>query len=208
MKNPLIALFLLLFSCTLNAQFNNVDTIINQENYRSYFSFKYQNPIAVTYKLYQGGGSCSRTPFFFKGDSVIQCLTAFDYLKSGYDKGHLANAKDFAYSCQLEELTFRYYNCVPQTPTLNRGMWKVLETKIRLLSQTDSLLVVCYNDFNNTKINNIPVPTSCVKAVYSLTKRQWITIVMFTNTLSPIMTELTEAQTQFKFKISLCQLIY
>lgn len=42
----------------------------------------------------------------------MKCATDKDYLNSGYDAGHLANAEDFAFDRYKEEKTFRYYNCL------------------------------------------------------------------------------------------------
>jgi endonuclease G len=54
----------------------------------------------------------------------ITTATSRDYAGSGYDKGHMAAALDFASDCEKEEMTFVYYNALPQTPNLNRGVWK------------------------------------------------------------------------------------
>src|SRR5579872_4199445 len=36
------------------------DTVITNDVYTSYFSYKYHNPLYVQYKLYKGGGKCDR----------------------------------------------------------------------------------------------------------------------------------------------------
>jgi endonuclease G len=89
----------------------------------------------VKYKLYRGGGDCDRKQFHFTNENVHDVAKQSDYVHSGYDQGHLCNAEDFANDCRKEELTFRFYNCIPQTPNLNRGIWKGYEQKIRKLSQ-------------------------------------------------------------------------
>ena len=137
------------------------------------FSNKFHEPLWVSYKLYQGGGECERKSFHFINDiESLQTATNNDYSKSGYDKGHLANAEDFANDCTKDELTFRYYNCLPQTPNLNRGIWKTYETKIREWSQSDSLLVICGGVFGGQKIKNISVPDFCWKVVQSLSSKK------------------------------------
>ena len=103
-------------------------------------------------------------------------LPFFDYKKSGYDIGHMADAEDFAYNEILEKETFKYYNAVPQKPNLNRDIWKSYETKIRKISQTDSLLIICGGcDYNGM------IPNNCFKIVYSLSKRQILYSLVFTN---------------------------
>jgi endonuclease G len=105
-----------------------------------------------------------------------------EYTGSGYDRGHLANAEDFANDCPKDELTFRYYNCLPQTPNMNRGQWKQWETKIRKESQSDSLLVICGGIWEDQKyVNGMAIPNLCWKVVYSLKTNQVLHVLLFTN---------------------------
>lgn len=161
MKKLLILFFLPLFAF-------GQDTVIQKGIYTSYFSYKEHNPLYVVYKLYKGGGTCSRAAFKFITDGLPNSATASDYAHSGFDEGHLVNAADFAFDCKKEEMTFRFYNCVPQKPRLNRGIWKKWETSIRKDSQTDSLLIICGSIFGRKKIGNISVPDYCWKIVKSL----------------------------------------
>ena len=97
----------------------------------------------------------------------------------------MADAKDFSFDCIKEELTFRFYNCLPQTANLNRGIWKEWETTIRKESQKDSLQIICGGVFSNTMIGNkVYVPIYCWKIVYSLTTNQPKYILWFTNTMT------------------------
>ncbi|MFA6832100.1 MAG: DNA/RNA non-specific endonuclease, partial [Bacteroidaceae bacterium] len=88
----------------------------------------------------------------------------FHYAGTAYDRGHLCPAQDFAYSWELEESTFRYYNAVPMTKNLNRGIWECYEDSVRMLSQTDSLLVIC----GGCDYKGGLVPKHCFKVVKSL----------------------------------------
>ena len=180
MKSRIFFLFLFVNSL-LSAQ--KADTIIRNSIYESHYSFKYKNPIYVKYKLYKGGGDCNRSQFKFKVDSIKNTASDNDYIASGYDRGHLANTEDFAYDCSKTEVTFRFYNCIPQTPKLNRGIWKSYESKIRKISQTDSLLIVCGGIFENrhTEVSKLPVPTFCWKIVKSLSTGNIIYALLFTN---------------------------
>lgn len=161
-KQSLVLLLLALLPLTTLSQ----HVVVQKKNYTSYLDTIIKQPILVEYKLYNGGGDCKRDKFRFKNDTQYKTATDADYAKSGYDKGHLANAEDFAYNCELDELTFRYYNCWPQTATLNRGTWKQTETLVRELSKKDTVVVVCYaTDF--VKANRLMVPTYCYKLVYT-----------------------------------------
>lgn len=163
MKKLTFTIILSLFFFFSYAQKNVV--IIKKENYTSYFDTVLRQPVLVVYDLFVGGGPCSRAGFNFKNDMPnIKTATNSDYAKSGYDRGHLANAEDFAYDCKLDELTFRYYNCLPQSKILNRGLWKQKEEEAREMSRKDSIKVVCFGRefFLDKKLN---VPKYCGKIV-------------------------------------------
>lgn len=116
------------------------DTIIDRGIYQSYFSRKYSTVSFVRYKLFKGGGNCTRSGIAWRktvGRKV------FHYPGSGYDKGHLAAAQDFAYDCDALRRTFDYINALPQRPALNRGEWKRIETQVRKRSRTDTVYVEC-----------------------------------------------------------------
>ena len=148
-----------------NAQ--TVDTVIHSIAYTSYFNYSLHEPLYVQYKLINGGGNCSRTGDHFISGGLKNSATAQDYKGGGYDEGHLADSKDFAYDCSLQKATFFFYNCVPQTPKLNRGSWKQLETKARKESQGDTLNIYCGGIFTTKKLKNIAVPAQCWKVVFS-----------------------------------------
>lgn len=144
-----------------------IDTVIVTPVYTSYFSYQTRSPLFVAYKLYRGGGDFSRSGMSFTKDGLKQSDSSKDYAKSGYDIGHMANAEDFAYDCDKERITFRFYNALPQLPKLNRGIWKKVETKVRKQSQMDSLLIVC-GGYSFRKIGRLNVPEYCFKIVKSL----------------------------------------
>jgi endonuclease G len=147
--------------------------IVDKCIYKANFSNDLHEPRYISYYLNKGGGDCDRAKFRFKNDDArLQTATDADYKGSIYDKGHLANAEDFAFDCVKDELTFRYYNCLPQTANLNRGPWKTNETLIRKWSQTDKLYIICGGFFGNTKVGNIAVPSYCWKVVQSVSSKK------------------------------------
>jgi endonuclease G len=155
------------------------DTVINMGIYKSYFSKKIKQPVAVTYKMYKGGGEAKRDNDHFTGTNIT--LHNKDYAKTWFDRGHLASAEDFAYSDSLQGITFSYYNCVPQTPELNRGKWKHYEEEVRKLSQKDTVLVVCYMTYAEKKVGTLSIPDVCYKEVYDMTGKLLLSIA-FENT--------------------------
>jgi endonuclease G len=160
-----------------------VDTVVNMGNYTSHYSYELKEPLYVTYTLSHGGGDCNRAHYRFKADSTLTA-TAADYAHSGYDEGHLANAEDFAYDCRLDKKTFSFYNCLPQTPRLNRGIWKVWETRIRALSQTQTLYITAGGIFTDKLIKpgkHVSVPDYCYKIVVDSASHKTVYCLLFPN---------------------------
>jgi endonuclease G, mitochondrial len=188
----LILAWALLLSSALYSQLK-ADTIVNAGVYKSYFCYAIKEPLYVTYTLYKGGGDCDRKKegFNFK-KCGIKSATADDYANSGYDKGHLVSAEDFAFDCQKEEMTFCYYNCLPQTVALNRGIWKTWEEKIRDGSQTRKLFIIAGGIYGSKIIgsNKIGVPDYCYKIVLDAKTKKTIWCLLFPNDDSKIVQEI------------------
>ena len=136
----LSALFLAHANMIMSQEPLSYDTIIDRGWYQSYFNQAHSTVSFVRYQLHKGGGSESR-----KGMTWVHSVgdRVFPYAHSGYDKGHLAPAQDFAWSRAAMLATFDYCNALPQAPALNRGAWKKLETKVRKWSQYDTLSIEC-----------------------------------------------------------------
>lgn len=65
------------------------------------------------------------------------------YTSSGYDRGHLCPSADRAGSREENGCTFMLSNISPQTPALNRGVWKNLEEQARRWAvQFDTLYII------------------------------------------------------------------
>ena len=81
----------------------------------------------------------------FREDPSVKSGTACnsDYLKCGYDRGHLAPAADMKWSEKAMSESFFYSNMSPQLAAFNRGIWKKLEEKVRDWAlENDSILIV------------------------------------------------------------------
>ena len=198
-----LTIFLLLLIGSIFAQ--KIDTVINAGPYKSYFNYALREPVYVSYILYHGGGDCDRSAFHFKNDTKLTTACPKDYKGSGYDEGHMANAEDFAYDCTTEEKTFRFYNALPQSTSLNRGIWKHWETLIRKESQTDSLYIVCGGVFStDKKIGDAAVPSFCWKLVKDLKTGKILHALYFTNnTITNTVQELDlqELELLLKYKV-------
>jgi endonuclease G len=65
-----------------------------------------------------------------------------DYEGSGYDRGHMAPAAAFKRGEEAMSETFLLSNMAPQTPALNRQIWRVLEEEVRQLASKASSIWV------------------------------------------------------------------
>ena len=88
----------------------------------------------VHYELLGGetSGGASRTDDFRTDRRVARnSPSASSYRGSGYDRGHLKPAADSKSSYSEMSNSFLMTNMVPQTPSLNRGVWKSIEEQVR-----------------------------------------------------------------------------
>jgi len=90
-------------------------------------------PVYVAYTLTPPNalGCWPRTNAFVADRSVPNGATPADYAGTGYDKGHAAPDGDLSWSEQVEYESFLMTNMYPQAGSLNRGIWKLLETSVR-----------------------------------------------------------------------------
>lgn len=90
-------------------------------------------PKFVTYELLPKNalGCVARTNAFVVDQSITGGARPDDYAATGYDKGHMAPDGDLSWDVQVEFESFLMTNMSPQAGSLNRGIWKLLETSIR-----------------------------------------------------------------------------
>ena len=71
-------------------------------------------------------------PNFTKDPDADSCPTPSAYDRSGYDRGHMVpnHAIDTRFGTAAQKLTFRMSNIAPQSPALNRGVWRDVEHRI------------------------------------------------------------------------------
>jgi endonuclease G len=90
-----------------------------------------------------------------------------DYKLSGYSRGHMVPAEDLT----EPEDTFLLSNTAPQDQSMNAGIWRQLENKVRkLAADADAIYVVTGTIFNLAKPESIgtgkvSIPTHLYKAV-------------------------------------------
>ena len=93
-----------------------------------------------------------------------------DYVRSGYDRGHLAPAGDMP-SAPAQAESFSLANIVPQNRALNRGLWAAIEESVcRLATERGEIFVVTGPIFEGRSVGAIKgrvlVPTQLFKAIY------------------------------------------
>ena len=90
-------------------------------------------PAYVSYTLFPKNalGCVARTNAFVADASISGGARPDDYIGTGYDKGHAAPDGDLSWNEQVEFESFLMTNMYPQHGSLNRGIWKLLETSVR-----------------------------------------------------------------------------
>ena len=95
----------------------------------------------------------------------------FDYVRSGYDRGHMCPAGDNKWSAVAMDESFLFTNICPQAPSLNRGDWNEMEQVCRKWAkQYGNLYIVCGPIFYKGKTktigaNKVAVPNAFFKVV-------------------------------------------
>lgn len=70
--------------------------------------------------------------------------TNSDYMRSGYDRGHMCPSGDNKWSREAQEDCFLFTNMCPQSHNLNGGDWNELEMKCRTWAKRyDAVYIVC-----------------------------------------------------------------
>jgi len=110
---------------------------------------------------------CSRTGLEFPA------AVRRNYAESGYDIGHCCPAEDMAYDAAAMSATFCAENQMPQTPNLNRGLWKALEMSCRRQAAQADLVIIAGPAYQNAEHRQlaslIMVPEQCFKIVIDRT---------------------------------------
>lgn len=106
---------------------------ICREGYLVAYDAPVKIPVYVAYTLQPQNalGCFPRTNAFVADQSIPNGATPSDYVGTGYDKGHAAPDGDLSWSQIVEYESFLMTNMYPQAGSLNRGIWKLLETSVR-----------------------------------------------------------------------------
>lgn len=116
------------------AQTARTATPICREAYLVAYDAPVKIPAYVAYTLLpQNALGCFPRTNAFVADASLGGTGARpdDYAGTGYDKGHAAPDGDLSWSQIVEYESFLMTNMYPQHGSLNRGIWKLLETSVR-----------------------------------------------------------------------------
>ena len=129
-------------------------------------------PKYVTYTLMPQNalGCVARTNAFAIDQNITNGATPQDYVGTGFDKGHMSPDGDQSWDTQVEYESFLMTNMSPQAGSLNRGIWKLLETSVRgwVVQQNGSYTIYTggiYGPQEKTIGSGVVVPRSFYKIV-------------------------------------------
>jgi endonuclease G len=107
-----------------------------------------------------------RTNDFHSDSRIVNSPTPEDYIGVGYDRGHMTPAEDATTVTQMHD-TFLMTNMTPQEPTINRGVWKMLEEKVKKYPYKYIVTGATYS-YPSATIgkHKIPVPKLLWKVVF------------------------------------------
>jgi endonuclease G len=213
MFRALLSAALVLF---LNVSLKAQDTVrLSHKEYITVFSKSLKYPVLVEWWVTKNKVQCDKAvPRHdrFVPDPLLASHTdlANDYIKSGFDRGHMAPAADNQCSgLDAMKESFYFSNMAPQTGALNRGDWKTLEMEARdLAKRYDSIKIWAGSYGEQKKVKSLSIPEKCWKVVYIKSTKEWKAYI-FNNDQSKadgiannqVEIKDIEQLTNFKFKI-------
>lgn len=147
--NTLVLISFILASGVVQAFENNAYpksfTILERKGYIVCYDQRSKVPLWVYERLTKESlhKMADRHNFSFQKDPEIPQLhrsTFLDYMRSGFDRGHLSAAAHHSDSEETLRETFYLTNVCPQHPSVNRGIWKTLENRISSLVAQDNIV--------------------------------------------------------------------
>lgn len=151
------------------------EQILHREGYTVSYNSTTLLPNWVSWHLTaeHAGGKSKRSDKKFCADEDVPSPRAedADYVRSGYDRGHMCPAGDNKWSETAMSQSFLLTNVCPQAPSLNRGDWNEMEMACRRWAeQYGDLYIVCgpilYRGKHKTiGHNKVTVPEAFFKVI-------------------------------------------
>ncbi len=121
----------------------------------------------------------------FRSDPAVSTYSASkkDYLRTGYDRGHLAPAGDMTINTTAMSESFFMSNMSPQLPGLNRGAWKSLEALMRGWTLDNEKLYVVTGPIFESNLgsigeNKVTIPGYYYKIAFSKDAEKMIGFIL------------------------------
>ena len=152
--------------------------LLYREGYTTSYNADTRTPNWVAWHLTANhtNGPAKRKGIIFQADEDIPVprVDTYDYMRSGYDRGHMCPAGDNHWSQKAMEQSFLMTNICPQVPALNSGLWNTIEKQCRTWAhEYGDVYIVCGPIYFNQKHqtigkNKIQVPEAFFKVVLRL----------------------------------------
>jgi endonuclease G len=132
----------------------------------------------VFYKLTQKdlvGTKVPRTGSF-KSDTLVGTGSAHpnDYKYTGYDRGHLKPSGDEPIDRVQMKETYYMSNISPQHPSFNRGMWKRLESYVRIVTLVSDSVYIVTGGILSDSLNTLNTTDICIPKYYFKVVHQFL----------------------------------
>ena len=144
-------------------------TVLKNEFYSAGWDEEVRSTVWTRHILNISENELSRNGMKYTKDERVNSFESKDYVKSGFDRGHLVPAGDLNFSKKALQSTFLMTNIMPQKPEFNRGSWLNLEEQIRgwnegKLEVTTGALFGSNIQYANSQV---PIPTAFYKVINS-----------------------------------------
>lgn len=152
--------------------------LLYREGYTASYNIDTKTPNWVAWHLTANhvDGAVKRNGVQFHADDDVPepRVDTYDYMRSGYDRGHMCPAGDNRWSETAMEQSFLMTNVCPQDHALNSGLWNSIEEQCRTWAKRyGDVFIVCgpiYFKQPHKRIGNnkVQVPEAFYKVILRL----------------------------------------
>lgn len=154
--------------------------VLDRGEFKVGWSPRLRHPVWVAYHVpAEAVSEAGKRPGFKQDREAPNSPTAANYAKTGYDRGHMAPNYAIAtrFGSEAQNRTFLMSNVSPQTPRLNRGVWRDIEHRIAELWTRRWgeiwVIVGCISDGHwKLKETDIDIPTRFYQIVVAQEGRE------------------------------------
>ncbi len=147
--------------------------LLENRGYTVGYSDALKNPRWVAYRIFDVPNRSSGPRFSFRIDRRTRTkVRTSDYTHSGFDRGHMAPNYGIAtrYGAEAQKETFLMSNIIPQSPHVNRHIWKDLEMRVakqygRYFSEVWVITGPIFREHPKQLKSGIPIPSHYYKII-------------------------------------------